>query len=90
LLLCLRAVTVNSALITIDDPGHEGFIVGGELTKFSADMLLLLVSCQDPGYKFGCDMVLAQFFRQNPLACPLTNFHLLSKVMNGQMSILTD
>jgi hypothetical protein len=32
----------------------------------------------------------AQFFRQNPLACPITNFHLLSNVANGPTSILTD
>jgi len=47
MLLCLRVVTVNPALITSDDPGQEGFIIGGELMKFSADVdaLLLLVSC---------------------------------------------
>jgi len=41
--------------------------------QFSADIdaLLLLVNCQDPGHKFGCGMVHAQFFRQNPLACPI-------------------
>jgi len=51
--------------------------------QFSADVdaLLLLVSCQDPEHKFGCDMVHAQFFRQNPLACPITNSHLLSHVV---------
>jgi hypothetical protein len=32
----------------------------------------------------------AQFFRQNPLACPITNFHLLGNVANGPTSILTD
>jgi len=54
--LRLRVVTVNPALITSDDPRQECFIVGGELTKFSADdALLLLVSCQDPGQKFECD-----------------------------------
>jgi hypothetical protein len=52
-------------------------------------LLLLLVSCQDPGDKFGCDMVHAQFFRQNPLACPITNSHLLKNVVNGQTSIAT-
>ena len=89
--LCLRVVTINPALITSDDPRQERFIVGGELTKFSADnALLLLVSCQDPGHKFGCNTVHAQFFRQNPLACPITNFHLLSNVANGPTSILTD
>jgi len=90
-LLCLRVVPVNPALITSDDAGQEGFIIGGKLTKFSADvdMLLLLVSCQDPGHKFGCDTVRAQFFHQNPLACPITNSH-LSNVVNCPMSILTD
>ena len=75
-----------------DDPRRERFIVGGELMKFSADIdaLLLLVSCQDSGHKFGCDTVHAQFFRQNPLARPITNFHLLSNVANGPTSILTD
>jgi len=59
--------------------------------QFSADIdvLLLLVSCQDPGHKFGCNTVHAQFFRQNPLACPITDSHLLSNVMNGLTSILT-
>ena len=60
--------------------------------KFSAvvDALLLLISCQDPGHKFGCNMVPAQFFHQNLLACPTTNSHLLSNVGNGPMSILMD
>jgi len=90
--LCLRVVTVNPALITSDNPTQERFIVGGKLTKFSADTdaLLLLVSCRDPGHKFGYDTVHAKFFHQNPLACPITNFHLLSNVANGPMSILTD
>jgi hypothetical protein len=71
LLICLRVVTVNPAAITSDDPG-QGFIIGGELTKFSAegDALLLLVISQDPGHKFGLDTVHVQFFRLNPLACP--------------------
>ena len=45
LLLCLRVVTVNPVLISGDDPGQEGFIIEGELPKFSADVdaLLLLV-----------------------------------------------
>jgi hypothetical protein len=60
---------------------------------FRQKLLLLLVSCQDPGHefgcdtvhakfgcdtvhaKFGCDTVHAKFFRQNPSACPITNFH---------------
>jgi len=90
--LCLRVVTVNPALITSDDPRQDCFIVGGKLMKFSADgdALLLLVSCQDPGHKFGCDTVHAQFFHQNTLACPITNSHLLSNVTNGPTLILTD
>jgi hypothetical protein len=53
--------------------------------QFSAedDAMLLLVRCQELGNKFGCDRVHAQFFRQNPLACPITNSHLLSNVMDG-------
>jgi len=42
------------------------------------------------GYKFGCYTVHAQFFHQNPLACLITNSHLLSNVANGPTSILTD
>ena len=38
LLLCLRVVIVNPALITSDDPGQEVFIIGGGLTKFNADI----------------------------------------------------
>jgi len=62
------------------------------MTKFSAnvDALLLLASCQDPAHKFGCDTVYAQFFRQKLLACPITNSHLLSNVVNGPTSILTE
>ena len=91
-MLCLRVVTKKPALITTDDPGQEGFIIGGELKKLSADVdiLLLLISCQDLGHKFGCDKVNTQFFCQNPLACPITNSHLLSNVVNGPTSILTD
>ena len=37
----------------------------------------------------GCDMVHSKLFRQNPLACPITNSHLLSNVVNGPTSILT-
>ena len=74
------------------DPRQERFIVGGELTKFSADAyaLLHLVSCQDPWHKFGCDTVHAQFFRQNTLASTITNVHLLSNVRNGPTSILAN
>ena len=88
---CLRVVTVNPAIVTCNETKQERLIVGGELTNFSADdALLLLVSCQDPGKKFGCNTVHAQFFRQNPLACNITNFHHLSNVTNGLASILTD
>ena len=42
----VSVVIVNPALITSDDTRQERFIVGGELTKFSADdVLLFLVSC---------------------------------------------
>jgi len=58
--------------------------------KLVGDALLLLVSCQDPGHKFGCYTAHAQFFRQNLSACPITNFHLVSNVANGPTSILTD
>jgi hypothetical protein len=45
---------------------------------------------QDPRHKFGCDIVHAHFFHQNPLACLITNSHLLSNVVNGPTSFLTD
>ena len=47
-------------------------VAGDELTKISADAdaLVRLVSCQDPGHKFGCDTLHDQFFRQNAFACP--------------------
>jgi hypothetical protein len=50
----LRVVTVNPSLITSDDSAQESFIIGGELTKFSAefDPLLFVVSCQVPGHNF--------------------------------------
>jgi hypothetical protein len=92
LLLCLRVETVNPALITSDNPGQEGCIIGGDLTKLLADldMLLLLISSQNPGHKFGGDTMHAQFSSQNPLACPITNSDLISKVLNGSSSILTN
>jgi hypothetical protein len=48
LLLCLRVITVNPAPITSDNPGQEGCIIVGDLTKLLADVdtLLLLISCQ--------------------------------------------
>jgi hypothetical protein len=48
LFFCLRVITVNTALVTSDNPGQEECIVGGEQTKLltDVDMLLLLISCQ--------------------------------------------
>jgi hypothetical protein len=62
------------------------------VTKFSADVdaLLLLVSCRDPGHTFDFYTVHAQFICQNPLACPISNSHLLSNVVNVPTSILTE
>jgi hypothetical protein len=39
---------------------------------------------------WSCDTVHAKFFRQNPMACPITNSHLLSNVVIDPTSILTD
>jgi hypothetical protein len=91
-LFCLRVITINPALITSDNPGKEGCVVGGYLTKLLADVdtLLLLISCQNPRHKFGGDAMHAQFSSQNPLACPITNSDLVSKVLNGSTSILTN
>jgi hypothetical protein len=36
LLLCLKVITVNSSVVTSDNPGHGGCIVGGDLTKLLA------------------------------------------------------
>jgi hypothetical protein len=46
LLLCLSVITVNPVLITSDNTGQEGRIIGGDLMKLLADvdMLLLLIS----------------------------------------------
>jgi hypothetical protein len=59
LLLCLRAITINWALVTSDNPGQEGCLVGGDLMKLLADidMLLILISCQNHWHKFGSDTV---------------------------------
>jgi hypothetical protein len=51
LLLCLRVITVNAALVTSDNLEQENLlvrIVGGDLTKIfiGFDTLLLLISCQ--------------------------------------------
>jgi hypothetical protein len=82
---------MNPALIASNDPAKESFIVRGDLTKFSAQVNapLLLFCCLDPGHKFGCVTVHAQFFRQNLLACTKNN-HLLINVANGPTSLLTD
>jgi hypothetical protein len=52
--------------------------------------LLFLISCQNPGGKFGGNIMHAQFSSQNPLACPKTNYDLTTKVLNGLTSILTN
>jgi hypothetical protein len=91
-LLCLRVTTVNPVLVTSDNPGQEGCIFGGDLTKLLADIdtLLLLISCQNPGHKFGGNTMHAQFSSQNPSACPTTNSDLIHKVLNDSTSILTN
>jgi hypothetical protein len=90
LLLCLRLITINPALATSDNPEQEGCIVGGELTKLLAevDMSLPMISCQNPGHKFGSDMMHAQFSSKNPLAYPITNSDLISMVLDGSTLIL--
>jgi hypothetical protein len=90
-LLCLRVITVNPALVTINSPGQEDCIVRGGLAKLLADVdtLLLLISCQNPGHRFSGDTLHAQFSNQNPLACPTTNLDLISKVLNDLTLILT-
>jgi hypothetical protein len=50
----------------------------------------LWISCQTPGHKFGGDRMHAQLSSQNPLACPITNYDFISKVLNGLMSVLTN
>jgi hypothetical protein len=90
MLLCLRVITLNPAFTISDNPEEEGCIVGGNLMNFltDVDMLLLVSSCQNPGHKFGGDTMHAQFSSQNPLACPVTNPDLISKVFKGSTSIL--
>jgi hypothetical protein len=49
LLLCLRVITVNPALVANDNIGQERCIVGGDQTRLlitDDDTLLLLISCQ--------------------------------------------
>jgi hypothetical protein len=47
LLLCLRVITINPALVTSDNPGQDSCIIGGDLTKLLADVdtLLLFINC---------------------------------------------
>jgi hypothetical protein len=58
---CLWGITVNPALVTSDNPGQEGCIVGGNLMKLVTDIdtLLLLISCRS----------WAQIWQRND-ACP--------------------
>jgi hypothetical protein len=51
-------------------------------------MLLLLISCQNPGHKFGSNTMHSQFSCKDVLACPITNSDLINKVLNGLTSIL--
>jgi hypothetical protein len=92
LLLCLRVITVNPALVTSGNPRQDGCIVRGDPTKLltGTDILLLLISCHNPGHKFGGNMMHAQFNSQNLLKCPTSSFDLISKVLNGSKSILTN
>nr|CAD7267104.1 unnamed protein product [Timema shepardi] len=53
-------------------------------------VLLPGLSYQDPGRNFGGKTVHTQIRSQNLLACSKTNSHLLSKVLNGPSSILTN
>jgi hypothetical protein len=57
LLLCLRAITINPALITSDNPGQEGCIIGGYIMKLLADVdtLLLLINCQIQSHQQGLE-----------------------------------
>jgi hypothetical protein len=71
-LLCLRIITINPALVTSDNPEQEGCIVDGDLMKLLTDT----------------DTLLLLISCQNPLACPITNTNLISKVLNGSTSIL--
>jgi hypothetical protein len=72
LLLCLRVITINPALITSDNPGQEGCIARGSLTKLLADinMLLLLISCQNSGRNRIRPDTQLQIKRRKKSACP--------------------
>jgi hypothetical protein len=58
--LCLRAIIINPALVTSDNPG-QGCVIG-EMTRLLTDVytLLLLISCQHPGHQFAGDTMHAQ------------------------------
>jgi hypothetical protein len=85
-------ITVKPALVTSDNPGQEGCIITGNLAKFLADvdLLLLVISCQNPAHRFGGNIMYVDCSSQNPLPCPITNFHLISKVLNGSTAIHTN
>jgi hypothetical protein len=46
LLLCLRVIAVNPALITSDNPGQEWCVIGGELMQLLVDAGMLPTSDQ--------------------------------------------
>jgi hypothetical protein len=88
-LLSLRIIT-NPALVTNANPGQEGCIVRGDLMKLLTDVdtLLFLISCHNFGHRYGGDTMHAQSSSQNPLANPITNPGLISKVLDGSASVL--
>jgi hypothetical protein len=47
-IVAVSVITINPALVISDNPGEEGCIVGGDLTKLLADVdtQLLLISRQ--------------------------------------------
>jgi hypothetical protein len=54
-----------------------------------ADTVLLPISFQNRGQKFGCDTMDAKFSSQNQLACSITNFDVI-RVLNSSTLILTN
>jgi hypothetical protein len=83
-------ITIYLALVTSGNPGREGCMVGGGLTKLLADIdtLLLLISCPNPGHKFSGNTLYAQFSSQNLITCPITNSDLTSMILNSSTSML--
>jgi hypothetical protein len=69
-------------VITLD---KKVAVVGGDFTKLltDVDMLLLVISCQNPGHKFGSNTLHAESSSQNPLTYRITNSNLIIKVLNG-------